>query len=75
MRLGQVADRVSRAPGLKPVVVEFYQKCALDPDLPTSVRALCLNRALRIYAELHQKVWEFDRDQIPDRVLELAKRL
>lgn len=74
-QLGVVADMVAKNAALKPPALEFYQKCSLQNDFPTSVRALCLNRALRLYAELHKGVWEFDRTQIPAQVLELSKRL
>lgn len=75
VRLGEVADRVARNPGLKPEALEFYQNCSLQEELPDSIRALCLNRALRLYAELHHAVWPFDRRKMSQTVIDLAKRL
>ncbi len=75
VRLGQVAELLERSPGLKPEGLDFYQRCSLQQEAPTPIRALCLNRALRLYAELHKGVWDFDRALIPEKVLELSKRL
>ena len=73
--MGETAEKLEQHPELKPEALEFYQKCALETGVATSIRALCLNRALRLYAELHGKLWEFDREKIPDSLIELAKRL
>jgi hypothetical protein len=75
VQLGQVAELLSKNPELKPEGLDFYEKCSLTQDYPNSVRALCLNRALRLHAELHQKVWEFNREKIPAAVIELSKKL
>lgn len=73
--LADVADRVVKTPFLKPEALEFYQKCALDQGGLQSVRALCLNRAWRAYAELHRAEWTYQKDQIPVEIVELAKKL
>lgn len=73
--LAEVADRVAKTPFLKPEALEFYQKCALDQGGLQSVRALCLNRAWRAYAELHRAEWTYQKDQIPVEIVELAKKL
>ncbi|MFN7728525.1 MAG: hypothetical protein ACK5P7_05170 [Bdellovibrio sp.] len=75
VQLAVVADMINKNAALKPEALSFYQKCSLQIDFTTAVRALCLNRALRLYAELHKAVWAFDPSQIPPQVLELSKRL
>lgn len=75
LKLAQVAEILSQSPSLKPQGLEFYQQCSLDDQLLTPVRALCLNRALRLYAELHHQLWPYDRERISRQVVELAGRL
>ena len=74
-QMAEVAEKLDRNPEFKPEALEFYQKCSLETEIATSIRALCLNHALRLYAELHGKLWEFDREKIPDSLIELSKRL
>ncbi|MBS1983902.1 MAG: hypothetical protein JST16_06995 [Bdellovibrionales bacterium] len=40
--MGEIAERLEKDPSLTPEAVKFYAGCALDDQLPSSVRALCL---------------------------------
>jgi hypothetical protein len=71
---GELAEKIEKTPSLKPQALDYYQNCAMDAELFSSVRALCFNRAQRLSVELHKDIWAYDEKKISKDIIELANK-
>ena len=71
-RLGAIKQVLSERASLKPQVLLFYRLCAKNPEIMTSLRAVCWQNALELYHELGRDPHE---EEISADVRKLATQL
>ena len=72
--LGRVLDEAEKDPKKRLEAMSFFKKCAVDQEIATSIRAMCLNKTLNLVPQWKIPMAVTD-EEISKEVFELAMKL